>query len=51
MGLLGFMVFIVTEFTDNIIIGAGLAFLAVVVITVLVYKACLKKYTKGFMDV
>lgn len=51
MGLLGFMVFIVTEFTDNIIIGAGLAFLAVVIITVLVYKACLKKYTKGFMDV
>ena len=51
MGLLGFMVFIVTEFTDNIIIGAGLAFLAVVVITVLVYKACLGKYTKGFMDV
>lgn len=51
MGLLGFMVFIVTESTDNIIIGAGLAFLAVVIITVLVYKACLKKYTKGFMDV
>ena len=51
MGLLGFMVFIVTEFTDNIIIGAGLAFLAVVIITVLVYKACLKKYTRGFMDV
>lgn len=51
MGLLGFMFFIVTEFTDNIIIGAGLAFLAVVIITVLVYKACLKKYTRGFMDV
>lgn len=51
MGLLGFMVFIITEATDNIIIGAGAAILAVLVITFLVYRACLKKYTKGFMDV
>lgn len=51
MGLLGLMVFAITEATDNIIIGAGAAILAVLVITFLVYKATLKKYTKGFMDV
>ena len=51
MGLLGFVVFIITEATDNIIIGAGAAILAVLIITFLVYRACLKKYTKGFMDV
>lgn len=51
MGLLGLMVFAITEATDNIIIGAGAAILAVLVITFLVYRACLKKYTKGFMDV
>ena len=51
MGLLGLMVFIITEATDNIMIGAGVAFLAVVIITFLIYRACLKKYTKGFMDV
>ena len=51
MGLLGLMVFAITEATDNIIIGAGAAILAVLIITFLVYRACLKKYTKGFMDV
>lgn len=51
MGLLGLMVFAITEATDNIMIGAGTAFLAVLIISFLVYKACLKKYTKGFMDV
>lgn len=51
MGLLGLMVFAITELTDNIMIGAGVAFLAVVIITFLIYRACLKKYTKGFMDV
>lgn len=51
MGLLGLMVFAITELTDNIVIGAGTAFLAVLIISFLVYKACLKKYTKGFMDV
>ena len=51
MGLLGLMVFAITEATDNIIIGAGAAILAVLVITFLVYRACLKKYSKGFMDV
>lgn len=51
MGLLGLMVFAITEATDNIVIGAGTAFLAVLIISFLVYKACLKKYTKGFMDV
>ncbi|MBP2015777.1 hypothetical protein [Anaerococcus degeneri] len=51
MGLLGLMVFAITEATDNIMIGAGTAFLVVLIISFLVYKACLKKYTKGFMDV
>ena len=51
MGLLGFLVFIITEATDNIIIGAGAAAVVVLIITFLVYRACLKKYTKGFMDV
>lgn len=51
MGLLGLMAFAITEATDNIMIGAGTAFLAVLIISFLVYKACLKKYTKGFMDV
>lgn len=51
MGLLGFLVFIITEATDNIIIGAGAAIIAVLIITFLVYRASLKKYTKGFMDV
>ena len=51
MGLLGLMVFAITEATDNIIIGASAAILAVLIITFLVYRACLKKYTKGFMDV
>lgn len=51
MGLLGLMVFAITELTDNIMIGAGVAFLAVLIITFLIYRACLKKYTKGFMDV
>lgn len=51
MGLLGFLVFIITEATDNIIIGAGAAIIAVLIITFLVYRACLKKYRKGFMDV
>ena len=51
MGLLGLMVFAITEATNNIIIGAGAAILAILIITFLVYRACLKKYTKGFMDV
>lgn len=51
MGLLGLMVFAITEATDNIIIGAGVAIIVVLIITFLVYKATLKKYTKGFMDV
>ncbi|WP_311480472.1 hypothetical protein [uncultured Anaerococcus sp.] len=51
MGLLGLMVFAITELTDNIMIGAGVSFLAVAIITFLIYRACLKKYTKGFMDV
>lgn len=51
MGLMGFLVFIITEATDNIIIGAGAAIIAVLIITFLVYRASLKKYTKGFMDV
>ena len=51
MGLMGLMVFAITELTDNIIIGAGVAFLAVLIITFLIYRATLKKYTKGFMDV
>lgn len=51
MGLIGFIVFIITEATDNIIIGAGAAIIVVLIITFLVYKATLKKYTKGFMDV
>lgn len=51
MGLLGLMVFAITEATDNIIIGAGAAIIVVLIITFLVYKATLKKYTKGFMDV
>lgn len=51
MGILGLMVFAITELTDNIIIGAGVAFLAVLIITFLIYRATLKKYTKGFMDV
>ena len=51
MGLIGFIVFIITEATDNIIIGAGVAIIVVLIITFLVYKATLKKYTKGFMDV
>ena len=51
MGLLGLMVFAITEATDNIIIGAGAAIIVVLIITFLVYKATLKKYNKGFMDV
>ena len=51
MGLLGFVVFIITEATDNIILGAGAAFFLVLIITFLIYRATLKKYTKGFMDV
>ena len=51
MGLIGFMIYIITEATDNILFGAGAAFIAVLIITFLVYRACLKKYTKGFMDV
>ena len=51
MGLLGFMVYIITQATDNIIIGAGSAIIAVLIIVFLVYRASLKKYTKGFMDV
>lgn len=51
MGLLGLMVFAITELTDNIMIGAGVALLAVSIITFLIYRACLKKYTRGFMDV
>ena len=51
MGLIGFMIYIITEVTDNILFGAGAAFIVVLIITFLVYRACLKKYTKGFMDV
>lgn len=51
MGLLGFMVFAITEATDNIMIGASVAFITVLIITFLIYRATLKKYTKGFMDV
>lgn len=51
MGLLGFMVFMITEATDNIILGAGAALLLVLIITFLIYRATLKKYTRGFMDV
>ena len=51
MGILGFMVFMITEATDNIILGAGAALLLVLIITFLIYRATLKKYTRGFMDV
>ena len=51
MGLLGFMVFMITEATDNIILGTGAALILVLIITFLVYRATLKKYTRGFMDV
>ena len=51
MGLLGLMVFMITEATDNIILGAGAALLLVLIITFLIYRATLKKYTRGFMDV
>lgn len=51
MGLLGFMAFRITEATDNIILGAGAALLLILIITFLVYRATLKKYTRGFMDV
>ena len=51
MGLLGLTVFAITELTDNILIGAGTGLLVVLIIVFLVYRATLKKYTKGFMDV
>ena len=51
MGILALIVFAITETTDNIILGAGSAFLLVLLVTFIVLKACLKKYTKGFMDV
>ena len=51
MGLLGFIAFRITEATDNIILGAGAALILILIVTFLVYRATLKKYTRGFMDV
>lgn len=51
MAILGVIVFAITEYTDNIFLGAGVAFALVLVITILIIRACIKKYTKGFMDV
>ena len=51
LGLLGFLIYLITEATDNIFLGAGVAILVLLIITFVVYKAALKKYSKGFMDV
>lgn len=51
MGLIGFLIYIITENTGNIIIGAGVAFILLLTIIFFVYRATLKKYTRGFMDV
>lgn len=51
MAILGVIVFAITKYTDNIFLGAGVAFALVLVITILIIRACIKKYTKGFMDV
>lgn len=51
LALIGFIVYVITEASDNIFLGAGVAILLVLLITFVVIKACLKKYTRGFMDV